>query len=270
MKLKRLNAYTRSFLKWKEQTQDTFEFSVLVCNAVPTLKRTLTLHDKGIVTSLVKPDHYGAAESPDNKQQERVKKQLREKSVGYKTKLSKYILISNFSFFESYVSNVIEELIEFHGGKDAFVTKANNRTRQQIMRDDNGIQSATRKLRLGDKPTDYQRYREASKKLKSIGYRFPTDLFTGYGIKMLLSKLANMSANDIPAILVDGFHLDLDDSEILEFHNVRDARNKVAHGESVEFSIGQVTKMSKQLRSIALKLDQHLLRYYFITEDYIN
>lgn len=79
-----------------------------------------------------------------------------------------------------------------------------------------------------------------------------------------------MSANDIPAILVDGFHLDLDDSEILEFHNVRDARNKVAHGESVEFSIGQVTKMSKQLRSIALKLDQHLLRYYFITEDYIN
>lgn len=268
--MKRLNAYTKSFLKWKEQTQDTFEFSVLVCNAVPTLKRTLTLHDKGVVTSLVKPDYYGALESPDDKQQERVKKQLREKSIGYKTKLSRYILISNFSFFESYVSNVIEELIEFHGGKNAFVEKANSRARKQIMRDDDEIEFTKKKIRLGNKPAYHQRYKEASKKLDSTGYRFPTDLFTGYGTKMLLSKLANMSANDIPAVLVDGFHLKLSDAEVLEFHNVRDARNKVAHGESVGFSISQVTIMSKQLRSIALKLDQHLLRYYFITEDYID
>ena len=267
--MKRLNAYTESFLKWKEQTQDTFEFSVLVCNAVPTLKRTLTLHDKGIVTSLVKPDHYGAPESPGEEEHERAKKQLREKSRGYKSKLSKYILISNFSFFESYVVDVIKELIDFHGGKDAFVKKANSRARQQIMRDSNEIESARRKLRRGNNPAYYQRYRGASEKLESMGYRFPTDLFTGYGAKMLLSKVANMSANDIPGVLLDGLHLDLSAVEVLEFHNVREARNKVAHGENVEFSIGQVTAMSKHLRSIALKLDQHLLRYYFILEDYV-
>jgi tRNA G37 N-methylase TrmD len=87
---------------------------------------------------------------------------------------------------------------------------------------------------------------------------------------MLIQKISNMSAKDIPDVLVDGLHMDIDEARVLEYHNTREVRNKIAHGESVNLTIEQVTNMSKALRSLALDIDQHLLRYYFISESYLD
>lgn len=75
---KRLNRHTNAFARWKTQTQETFEFSVLICHAVPTLKRNIRLFEKGIIEELVKPDYYGARGLTDSAQKQRNKEQLKK------------------------------------------------------------------------------------------------------------------------------------------------------------------------------------------------
>jgi hypothetical protein len=262
----RLNRHTTAFLRWKGQTQDTFEFSVLVCNAVPTLKRNIRLYEKNIITELTQPDYYGSRSVVDEVAKNRNKDQLKKISQDYKSKLSKYILISNFSFFESYVFDVIEEMIKFHGGKEEFKKKAKARGYKNSVNDD--VEDIRKKIRLPNKPENNQQYRLATQKLDQLRYRFPSDMFGSYGVLMLLQKVANMKSADIPTLLNDGLHMDLSDDTVESYHNVREVRNKIAHGEQVVLTLKQVTDMSKSLRKIALKLDQHLLRYYFISEEY--
>ncbi|WP_421197474.1 HEPN domain-containing protein [Aeromonas enteropelogenes] len=263
---KRLNRHTKAFARWKEQTQETFEFSILICHAVPTLKRNIRLFEKGIIDELTAPDHYGAREAPDDAQRERSKEQLKEISVGYKAKLSKYILISNFSFFEAYVLDVIKEMLTFHGGIDEFIKKAKARGYQNAINDE--VEETRKKIRIPSRSKNPQRYFEATRELESIKYRFPNDMFGSYGAQMFMQKLSNMKSADIPSVLKDGLHMVIPDDVVDSYHNTRDIRNKIAHGESVELSIKQVTEMSKLLKSIALQLDQHLLRYFFISENY--
>lgn len=266
----RLNSYTNSFIKLKKQTQDTFEFSVLVCNAIPNLKRTIRLFEKGIVTDFVKPDYFGGLEDLTEDEKFRQKEQLKENAADYKSKLSKYILISNFSFFEAYIIDVLNEMIDFHGGRDNFVAMCSKRGLHQMRNDSSDIESIRRRIRRPNNFGHIMRYKSATKSLQEKGYRFPSDLLSNFGAKMLLQKISNLSAKDIPAILTDGLHMELSDSLVLDFHNAREIRNKIAHGESLQLTISQVSNISKTLRNIAMKVDQHLLRYYFISEKYIH
>ena len=270
MPSKRLNAHTTSFAKWKKQTQDTFEFSVLICSAVPTLKRNIRLYEKGIITELAKPDHYGAARELNADENIRRKNQLKDVAVGYRAKLSKYILISNFSFFESYVIDVLKEMIDFHGGAEGLVKNSKARAESQIINDSTEIENIRRKVRGVSKPVHHSRCKNASNLLTKMQYRFPSDLLSGYGAKMLLQKISNLTPHDMPNLLIDGLHMRIDESLVLDFHNVREVRNRIAHGDAVNLTIEQVTNMSKTLRTIALDLDQHLLRYYFISESHLT
>lgn len=268
MATKRLNQHTVAYAKWKKQTQDTFDFSVLVCSAVPTLKRNLKLYEKGIIETLTKPDHYGPAGELTKEQNDRSLPQLRQKADGYKEKLSRYILISNFSFFESYVKDVIDEMVAFHGGPEQFAQSAMTRASTINSAGTQELDEACRKLRGQRNPKNKQRSENATKELKEMGYVFPTDRFSSYGISAFLRSFGNMFAKDIPSILKDGLHMPLQDDEVLQFHNIRDARNTIAHGNSIAVDLTKVTEMCRFLRNIALRLDQHILRHYMISESY--
>ena len=268
MATKRLNQHTAAYAKWKKQTQDTFDFSVLVCSAVPTLKRNLKLYEKGIIETLTKPDHYGPAGELTKEHNDRSLPQLRQKADGYKEKLSRYILISNFSFFESYVKDVVDEMVAFHGGPEQFAQSAMTRASTINSTRTSELDEACRKLRGQTNPKNKQRSANATKELKEMGYVFPTDLFSSYGISAFLRSFGNMFAKDIPSILKDGLHMPFRDDEVLEFHNIRDARNTIAHGNSITVDLTKVTEMCKFLRTIALRLDQHILRNYMISEKY--
>lgn len=270
MPKKRLNLYTVSYMKLKTQTQDTFEFSVLICNAVPTLKRNIRLYEKGVISDLVKPDHYGPSKKLTEDEMNRNNVHLKQMSTGYRAKLSKYILISNFSFFESYVIDVINEMISFHGGREEFIEKSRKGGENQIQNNDPQLEKVRRKIRRPNNPQHVLMYKNASDKLVERGYRFPSDLLSSYGARMLIQKIGNMNSVDIPNILTDGLHMKIDETRINEFHNIRDIRNKIAHGDSVTLTIPQVTQMSKTLKSLAFDIDQHLLRYYFISESYLS
>lgn len=263
----RLNQHTTAYAKWKAQTQDTFNFSVLVCSAVPTLKRNLKLYEKGVIETLTKPDHYGPEGDLTREWNDKSVPLLREKANGYKEKLSKYILISNFSFFESYVKDVIEEMVTFHGGTDAFARSASARVNTINSPQSEEIKGACRKLRGKKQSNDRLRLAAATHTLKEAGYAFPIDLFAAYGVTTFVRSLGNMFAKDIPSILKEGLHLPMSEAEILEFHNIREARNNVAHGNAISLDLTKVTNMCKFLRGTALQLDQHILRYYMISEE---
>lgn len=268
MTTKRLNQHTVAYAKWKKQTQETFDFSVLVCSAVPTLKRNLKLYEKGIIETLTKPDHYGPAGELTKEQNDRSLPQLRQKADGYKEKLSRYILISNFSFFESYVKDVVDEMVAFHGGPEQFAQSAMTRASTINSARTHELDEACRILRGQKSPKNKERSENATKELKDIGYVFPTDRFSSYGISAFLRSFGNMFAKDIPSILKDGLHMPLQDDEVLQFHNIRDARNTIAHGNSIAVDLTKVTEMCRFLRKIALRLDQHILRHYMISESY--
>lgn len=264
----RLNQHTSAYAKWKTQTQDTFNFSVLVCSAVPTLKRNLKLYEKGVIDTLTKPDHYGPEGDLTKEWNDKAVPLLRVKADGYRGKLSKYVLISNFSFFESYVRDAIEEMVAFHGGLDSFSRSAAARANIIGTTKSEEIEGACRKLRGKKQPNHKQRSIVATNTLKEAGYTFPTDLFAAYGVATFVRSLGNMFAKDIPSILKEGLHLPMTDDEILLFHNIREARNNVAHGHAVSLDLTKVTNMCKFLRTIALRLDQHILRYFMISEEY--
>jgi len=101
-------AHTKAFVRLKDQTQAVLDFSILVCNAIPLLKMTIKNVEKGKEhTNLAKPDYFKGKPN-----QEKLKCHAQE----YKENLSKYVLLSNFSFFEAYVIDAVNEIFEFHGG----------------------------------------------------------------------------------------------------------------------------------------------------------
>jgi hypothetical protein len=233
------------------------------------LKRNIRLYEKNIIQELAKPDYYGSGKKLTIEEQARQKDQLKENAADYKSKLSKYILISNFSFFESYIIDALKEMIDFHGGNENFVKNSQKRGARQIQEDSIILEVIRKKIRKKNNPGHAHRYRASTQELIEKGYRFPSDLLSGYGAKMLIQKISNIKANDIPGLLTEGLHMDMSDSLIHDFHNVREIRNKIAHGEEVNLTIQQVTNASKTLRTIALATDQHLLKHFFISEKFV-
>ncbi|EOW9243417.1 TPA: HEPN domain-containing protein [Vibrio cholerae] len=268
MNKKILNIHTNAYEKWKTQTQNAFEFSVLVCSAVPTLKRNIQLFEKGVIDSMTKADHYAPKGDVSREQQNKMNTELKGRAVGYKQKLAKYTLLSNFSFFESYVHDVIYEFIDSHGGRDQLLANAKKKTLDHITNDSQDIEKLRRKIRRANKVKSYQQYVSASDKLEGLGYRFPSEQFSTYGIKMLVERLSNLRSVEIPDLLSDGFSLELSEQEVSDFHGIRDIRNKIAHGEPVNLDLREVADKCLIIREIAKKVDQHLLRYFFISETF--
>ncbi|MFN8413989.1 MAG: HEPN domain-containing protein [Anaerolineales bacterium] len=251
---------TQAYLRWREQTQATFDFCVLVSHAVPTLKRQMTLIDNGIIPHLPKPDYYPKTSSNES---------LRAQAQIYKKQLASYLVISLFSYFEAYVIDAIQEMFEFHGGLKQFQERAAQRDKMFMKSVSAEVYEKKRKLRGKRNKMKISQYRSNSKKLASMGYRFPSELLSGYGIKMLSQKVANLKSNEIPDLLTHGLHLKLDEATINQYHEFRNLRNSIAHGRKVDLSIKEVGERNEILRNMAYALDLHLNEHFMIFEDYL-
>ncbi|MGK3111950.1 HEPN domain-containing protein [Candidatus Pantoea formicae] len=260
-----------SYVKFKNQVQDTFDFTVLVCSAVPVLKRNIVLFDKKIIQEITKADHYQPKGVISREKQERINSDLKRRSVGYKNKLCKYTLLSNFSFFESYVFDVIEELINYHGGVEKIINNSTNRTLSLMNSSFGEIESHRSKIRKINKLRDHRvgEYKNATLSLLKKDFRFPSEMFSSFGVKMLSNKINSLKSVDIPDFLKEAFSFDLSDSDAMKFHDIRQLRNKIAHGDEVNLSLADITEKCKLLSAIAKEFDQHLLRNYFISEQYL-
>lgn len=251
---------TQAYLRWREQTQAAFDFCVLVSHAIPTLKRQMSLVDKGIIPSLPKPDYYAKISSNAT---------LREKAQTYKKQLAAYLVISLFSYFEAYVIDAIQEMFAFHGGVAQFQAKAAERDKMFMQAISTDAYGSKRILRGKRDKAKIAQYKASARKLAAIGYRFPSELLSSFGVKMLNQKVGNLKANDIPELLMHGLHLELDADTIQKYHEFRNIRNSLAHGRRVELSIKEVSERNEVLRKMAYALDVHLNEHFMIFEDYL-
>jgi hypothetical protein len=251
---------TKAYIRMRNQLQEFFDFSVVVCHSIPALKRQMSLLDKRHILALPKPDYYGSTNTTD---------QLRDQAKDYRKKLARYGWISVFSFFETFIKHAVEELIEFQGGDEEFANRAEQRDKKFMSGASPAIEIAKQRLRGKRENHKVDRYRKFSKNLIEAGYRFPSELLSAFGVKMLTLKLKSLRSADIPDLLIQGLHMQMSSVDVEKFHNIREIRNKIAHGENVSPSLKNFAEMNEFLRNFAYSVDKHLNEHFFIFEEYI-
>lgn len=251
-------SHTESLLILKTQIQEAFDFIVLNCYSVPNLKTVLKKTEKGEAGFFVSsPDHFKDTTEID---------QLKEISKNYKKVLSRQLILSSFSYFESYIQNVISEVYNFHD-REEMLALAYSKTKGALDSLSTVEISQKRKLQEYKKKNKELKYKKYIKLLEEGNYKFPTDLFSYYGIKKFFEDAKNMKSVDIPDLLRDGLHVDLTAKEIESFHNIRHQRNKVAHGDAdVNLNLKKAIEYNKFLRELSIRVDKQIIEFYFVIE----
>jgi hypothetical protein len=259
---------TESFKRLKIEQQKIIDFSLLVCHAIPNLKKTV----KGETEKIP----YFSIPTPEYFNQE-TNERLLKLSINYKKDLSKYILISAFSFFESYFKSVVKELLDFHGGKENYIQSALQRHKRLIHT--RKIEEVP-KLQEPLKKKNKEKYNRLLKILDSNPqYNRPSDIFGPFGIKYIsdLVLRENFRSNMIPDVLEYGFlmdltatvnkHADLADKNLRETLDImRNYRNIIGHGNNLDLCFPKTMDFIRFLRYFSTKIDKHLVKYFFILE----
>ena len=251
-------ANTDAFTRLKKQTQTVLDFTVLISNSVPLLKMTIKNIEKGIDgAQLAKPDYFKGGQNQE---------QLKSYAAEYKSNLSKYLLISNFSYFEAYVLDAIEEMLNFHGGSEQLLFAARRRCQQHVNPKDSVIISNRKKLQDSYKKKNDGKYKKYTKLLMNNNFKFPSELLSSYGVQKLSDELKSVKSVGIPNLLVDGLHFPMTEDEVNEFHRIRDIRNSIAHGKRESFDMPNAMKCNKFLRELSVKIDNHIVNNFFVIE----
>ena len=103
---------SNAYKKLREQTQDSLDFILLCCHAVPALKGYIKAVKKGSADKLPDPDYFGGLADYER---------LMQSVPSYRKVLGRFLILSSFSYFEAYFSNVLKEIFEFHGGEAEFL-----------------------------------------------------------------------------------------------------------------------------------------------------
>jgi hypothetical protein len=252
---------TGSYTKFKGQSVALFDFAVLVSYAVPALRVELAVVKSGASSSLGKPDFF-------YKSSRTTVDDLLTTEATYEKRLAAYLLLTHFSFFESFVFDIINEMMDFQGGAEAFASRNERRAKQFIGPHPAYIAKLKRKLQDSEKASWRDRYRTYARKLADEGFRFPGELFGPYGLKSFVVKVKKMKAHEIPSVLVDALRVDLSEAEIEEYHNIREIRNAIAHGDAPIVSMKDAVGMNKSLRELAIKISDHFTENFFVIEKY--
>jgi hypothetical protein len=143
--------------------------------------------------------------------------------------------------------------MDLHGGEAQFMKLAKRRVEHFMSTQSLEIRRHKMKLQEPIKRSKVEKYTKHSAELSKLGYRFPSELLSCYGLQMIIDKTKHLKANEIPEILCNGLNMKLDDSTKKTFHDIRDMRNKLAHGEKVTLSLKDVIEMNSNLRELAKK-----------------
>ncbi|MFQ5642551.1 MAG: CHASE2 domain-containing protein [Thiogranum sp.] len=189
---------------------------------------------------------------------------LAESGSGRDGVLGKAVLLSSFSYFEAYVMDAIGEIFEFHDGADAMIEASRTRSDRSINSTDKKIEECKKGLQESfcGKKKKYTRL------LRKRNYRFPSDLLSSYGLVKLRDELKNFRSIDVPELLSKGLHFDPGNKGVREFHRIRNIRNRIAHGSISELTVRDAMKCSRFLQDMADRIDRHIVKNYFVTEEY--
>lgn len=249
--------HTTAFSVLKARIKETFDFAVLVCHAVPALNAYMKAVAGGGASKLPDPHYFKITQSNGR---------LKSSMVHYRKSLGRIIFLSSFTYFEAYIKDAVQEIIDFHGGADVLIASLRDRNLASIRSSDPQTERFRRQLNEQRKKNWGQRYEKAQGELTGRGYRFPSDLLSSFGVRQLISVLKNMKAADIPEVLEAGLLLELEAGVKERFSQLRDQRNDIAHGRGVTIELAEAIAANQHLRELAMKVDAHIVRHFLILE----
>ncbi len=255
------NNRLKSYLTFRSQSQSLIRFAVLISYSVPALRDEIAAAAANSQRWSRKVDFF-------HKSDQSKPADLLQTEKTYEQLLASYLLIAQFSFFDAYISDSIQELIDFQGGEKDFLDRTVRRTKRFLAPIEQKLAKDKRKLQTTEKPNATSAYWTSARALSAKGFRFPGELFSSYGLKTLILKLKKLKAHEIPSILVDALQLDLSADEIKRLEEIRGIRNDIAHGRPPQLTMRDVVGMNIFLREIAVKLADHLSEHYLLIEKY--
>jgi hypothetical protein len=271
-----MRKHSQSYFTLKSQIQESLDFIILSSYAVPSLNYNMKAIEEGQsqLDKLPGPDHFKKNSEYENADHKR----LREIKTNYSKTLGKLLLISSFTYFESYISNVIEEFFTLNGGREKFKSSLKSKIDRQIScyEDTNNL---VKKLKEPMKPSKVEKYKTAITELEQANYSFPSQLLCYFGLIELQGKFAkdkNIKAGDILKILKDAFHMEITAEEESKFKKIQEKRNRVVHGnrvvheDKIKIELSEALQYNDFLKNFAQKVDQHLLQTFFILEFITN
>jgi hypothetical protein len=250
-------SHTDALIRLRTAMQEVFEFAVVVCSAVPCLKKCIKLYKDDPSVALPTPEHFKRPIRVD---------QLSAGAGTFKPQLVRLIFLSSFSYFEAYVADCCRELLAFH--RERLPAHFDQEAISNLVVDPKFLKSK-RKLQDRYDPKKWQAYKKHTNELRELGYAFPKDILASYAIRTLLAQTAegNIKANDIPHFLRTVLLLELDAKTEQAFHNYREVRNRIAHGKTVNLHMKELVTIGHFFRDLATKIDQHVVECFFVIEE---
>ena len=183
-------------------------------------------------------------------------------TANYQTKLATYLYFSTFSYFEAFIGDISNEVI------DSLEKIDNSQYSQDFtLNDDN--RKVIEKIDNSFDGRKIDRYKKYSKEIREKGYQLPKNVMFSSTIDLLKSKIENFKANEIPEILDKIFLFKMTENEKNNFHSIRDNRNSIGHG-NVGFNpnLTDVVNANKFFKDLSSRIDKHINFYFFKPQNY--
>ena len=252
--------HTDAYIAWRTSSQDMLDFAVMICTAAPQLKHALAERDAD-------PNAFVAANSGFRPSEVPYSTERRALSH-YKKVLGANLLLAVFSYFESYIFAAIDEVIDFHGGEEMM---EENIRKQAYQRPPTKAQkSKLSGLRAKYKPSRADKYRKVTSSLDVNEIVWPSQRLMLYGFKQMLTQKKRWKSFEIPDLLEYLLTFAMTQAERDKFHTIRADRNQIAHGKGMSYDLKKATLASNYFRELALRIDEHIVEYFFIMERYAH
>lgn len=188
---------------------------------------------------------------------------LKECTKDYQKKLASYLYFSLFSYFEAFVGDLINELIDHFSKLDI----------EEYLQESSNL-DLDKEIRILDRehdPRKIDRYKKYSAQLLKKGYKEPKLLVFASMLDMLRTSNDNMKANDIPDFLKKFFFFELSESDNDIYHSLRDNRNSLGHGgTSFIPTLKNVIDANKFFKRISKDIDYHVTRNFMNLNNFLQ
>jgi len=251
-------AHTKAYLRFREQGRELLDYAVLLAYALPALEEQITPL-KGRVKGAIREPFF--FQRP-NLTAEDLKARLTKASDAF----GREIIISTFSYFDAYFTDMLREVIAFHGGGLALVARSKKSLRESSALARAAAVNDWKKLVEYQKDDLLAKYQKHARPLRELGYPFPSARMSALGWMHLAASLKRLKSVDFPHILQDALMFPMSVADVTTFDGLRDRRNKIAHGRLSKYDARTAIEDGIWLRNLAVRIDKHAVENFLVIE----
>lgn len=252
--------HTKCYVVWREHSQQMLDFSVLISTSAPQL-------DHALKSAATDPSVYLAKNAAFRPSGMPYSTERRALPI-YKETLGATLLLSIFSYFETYFFSMVEEILAFHGGEEV-IEKLMRLQMDVKLRSPEAV-AALSGLRTTYKPSRADKYRAYSSRLREHTIPWPSQRFMLYGLKQVITHKKRWKSADIPDLMRDLLCMNVSETDQNRFHALRNDRNKIAHGKVLSHDLKKAIDASNFLRTLSMAIDTHVVEKFMVVERYAH